>query len=88
MSAQSKKTKLSNLIKYHQNEAARIQSELDNLGPGFSKNGPVRTILRNRIFQEKRRAADLQTIGRIKEYGKKFLIFLLTFQNWFYHGWK
>lgn len=88
MSKQSKKTSLSSLIKGHEDEATRIQSELNNLGPGFSKTGPVRTILSKRIFQEKKAAESLRTIQRLREYGKKAVIFLLTFQNWFYHGWK
>lgn len=41
---------------YHYCEARRIQNELDNLGPGFSKDGPVRTGLRHRITQEYNRA--------------------------------
>jgi hypothetical protein len=38
-------------------ESERIQAVLDGLGPEFAKNGVVRTVLRNRIKQEKRREA-------------------------------
>lgn len=34
-------------------EARRIQGELDSLGPEFSEDGIVRTVLRERILQEK-----------------------------------
>ena len=41
---------------YHRWEAKRIQNELNNLGSEFAKDGIVRTVLRNRIEQEKRRS--------------------------------
>lgn len=42
---------------YHLKESARIQQELDSLGPEFSEDGPVRWVLQQRINQEKNRAA-------------------------------
>lgn len=45
---------------YHQQEAKRIQKELDNLGPEFAEDGIVRTVLRSRIEQEKREANNLE----------------------------
>lgn len=42
----------------HRQEAARIQSELDGLGPGFAEDGVVRTVLRARVEQEKARAEE------------------------------
>jgi len=44
--------------RYHAAEAARIAGELDNLGPGYADDGIVRTILRRRVEQERRRAED------------------------------
>lgn len=88
MPKKSKKTKLSKMAQYHENEAIRIQAEIDHLGPGFSEDGPVKTILRKRVFQEKVTAESLHAINRLTQFSKKALIFLLTFQNWFYHEWK
>ena len=36
-------------------ESVRIQGVLNELGPGFALDGVIRTVLRNRIKQEKRR---------------------------------
>jgi len=42
---------------HHAREAKRIQTELDSLSPGdFPEHGIVRTILRDRVAQELRRA--------------------------------
>lgn len=41
---------------YHAQEAVRIKNELDNLGPEFAPDGIVRTVLQNRIEQEKSKA--------------------------------
>lgn len=41
---------------YHRSEAERIQRELDQLGEEFAPDGIVRTILRNRVRQERERA--------------------------------
>ena len=43
---------------YHQQEAIRIQKELDDLGPGFAEDSIIRTVLRNRIKQEKQKAIE------------------------------
>ncbi len=41
---------------YHSSEEARIQVELDSLGNKFSEDGIVRTILSQRMKQEKDRS--------------------------------
>lgn len=41
---------------YHAAEAVRIAGELDNLGPGYAEDGVVRTVLRQRVEQEKHQA--------------------------------
>ena len=41
---------------YHADAAVRIAEELDNLGPGFAEDGVVRTVLRQRVEQERHRA--------------------------------
>jgi hypothetical protein len=38
-------------------ESERIQAVLDDLGPGFAEDGVVRTVLRERIKQEKEKEA-------------------------------
>jgi len=41
---------------YHAGEASRIAMELVNLGPGFTEDGIIRTVLRERVEQEMRRS--------------------------------
>jgi len=45
-----------NSEQYHRSEAIRIQDELDSLPPSFAQNGIVKTILRDRVADEKKRA--------------------------------
>jgi len=45
---------------YHQGEAVRIQGELAGLGDAFPEDSVVRTILRERIAEEKARAAGVE----------------------------
>ena len=47
-------------ILYHNAAALRIQIVLDELDDQFAPNGIVRTILRQRIQQEKRRAEGIE----------------------------
>ena len=42
---------------YHEAEAERIQGELEALGDGYADDGVVRTLLRARVQQERRRAS-------------------------------
>ena len=41
---------------HHQQEADRIQEELDKLGTEFAEDGIIKTVLRERITQEKQLA--------------------------------
>jgi len=43
---------------YHAAEAGRIAGELASLGPGYAEDGVVRTVLRRRVEQERRRARE------------------------------
>lgn len=40
---------------YHSSEVDRIKNELNNLQPGFSESGIIRTVLRARIEDEKKK---------------------------------
>jgi len=48
---------MSDKLNYHAQEAIRIQAELDDLGAEFAEDGLVRIVLRRRIAQEQRKAA-------------------------------
>lgn len=45
------------IVAYHLSESKRIQGELDRLGPEFTEDGIVKTILRDRVTQEKELAS-------------------------------
>ena len=45
---------------YHLGEAKRIQGEMNNLGDEFAPNGIVRTVLHDRVEQEKQRAEEIE----------------------------
>ena len=54
-----KKTSEDYMKNYHHQEAERIQKELNNLSSTFAEDGIVRTILRQRIEDEKEKSSIL-----------------------------
>ncbi len=54
---------LSEAREYHKQEADHIQKELDNLGPEFAEDGIVKTVLRDRIVQEKQQVMVYSAAG-------------------------
>lgn len=59
----------------HEQEAQRLQAELDRLGPEYPSAGIVRYILRRRIAQEERRATWAKTAMERQE-GDPLRIFI------------
>jgi len=48
---------------YHQQEAERVQKELDSLSSEFAEDGIVKTVLRDRIAWEKERVKAFSSSG-------------------------